>query len=178
MKKILIAALFPLAFIAGAFGGEVLRDRRATSSSGEEISDITATKGDEKGVEPDSTSRNSATSQPETVQKSGPVDWFRFPNQFFVPLVRNSATEAVMILDLSLEVSANSLEAITAQELRLRDALLGALMIEANTGAFDGNFTTDASMTRLRNALLKAAHRAGGTEIRKVLIGDIARQDQ
>ncbi|WP_258869774.1 hypothetical protein [Paracoccus thiocyanatus] len=51
-------------------------------------------------------------------------------------------------------------------------------MIEANTGAFDGNFTSDPALQRLRKALLAAGQRAAGPDVRRVLIEDIGRQAQ
>ena len=67
---------------------------------------------------------------------------------------------------------------IEAQEAKLRDALLGDLMIEANTGGFDGNFTAETSLNRLRNSLQAAGQRAAGTDVQRVLIEDIGRQEQ
>lgn len=66
---------------------------------------------------------------------------------------------------------------IEAQEARLRDALLGALLIEANTGGFDGNFTRKPGLRRLRESLLAAGRRAGGTDVQRILIEDIGRQE-
>lgn len=83
-----------------------------------------------------------------------------------------------MVLTLSIEMPAESRPAIEAQEARLRDALLGALMIEANTGGFDGNFTSETSLRRLRESLLAAGRRAGGADVQRILIEDIGRQEQ
>ena len=49
-------------------------------------------------------------------------------------------------------------------------------MIQANTGGFDGNFTTEPSQRVLREELLKAARAATDLQIDAVLIEDIARQ--
>ena len=43
---------------------------------------------------------------------------------------------------------------------------------------FDGNFTAEPNLERLRKALLAAAQKAAGPEVKRVLIEDIARQDQ
>ena len=67
---------------------------------------------------------------------------------------------------------------IEAQEHNLRDALLNALLIEANTGGFDGNFTADPAQQRLRTALLTAAQAAAGSDVQRILIEDIGRQEQ
>ncbi|MFD1882569.1 hypothetical protein [Paracoccus pacificus] len=102
--------------------------------------------------------------------------WFRFPTQFFVPVVRDGTLGFVMVMTLTLEIPKTAQERVNAQEFRLRDALLRSLLIEANTGAFEGNFTTDAQMNRLRGNLLKSARKTAGDDIRNILIEDIARQ--
>lgn len=108
----------------------------------------------------------------------GGHSWLEFPQQFFVPIVRGGELRAVMILSLSLEMPAAAEEAVFRQEHRLRDALLRRLLIHANTGGFDGNFTAEAHLALLREALLAEARQVAGPEIGAVLIGDIARQEQ
>lgn len=179
MRTMVIAFFAALAFLGGAVGGEMLR------------------KGDDKGSpevaatqEPEDTAHDDAGGHAASAPAAGrheaktpaaggaDADWFRFPNQFFVPIMRGGSTTAVMVLSLTLEMTAGAAPRISEQEHRLRDALLNALMIEANTGGFDGNFTAEASLSRVRASLLRAARKAGGEEIAGVLIEDIARQDQ
>ncbi|MFD2439295.1 hypothetical protein ACFSS8_02730 [Paracoccus kondratievae] len=83
-----------------------------------------------------------------------------------------------MILSLGIETPASAQAEIEAQELRLRDSLLNALMIEANTGAFDGNFTSEVTLQKLRTSLLAAAQKTAGPNVRRILIEDIGRQEQ
>ena len=61
-------------------------------------------------------------------------------------------------------------------EHRLRDALLRELLIHANTGGFDGNFTSEARLAPLREKLHKAAQASTDLTVKAVLIEDIARQ--
>lgn len=100
------------------------------------------------------------------------------PEQFFVPIVRNGSLRAVMVLSLGLEVVEARLEPLHAREFQLRDAMLRALMVHANTGGFDGNFTAEPRLRLLGDILLEAARKVGGEDVRAVLIGDIARQDE
>lgn len=109
----------------------------------------------------------------------GPVPaegWFTFPSQFFVPLMRNGDMGAVMILTLTIETPGAELAAMEQQEHRLRDALLRELLIHANTGGFDGNFTSEARLAPLRQRLQKAAQTSTDLTVKAVLIEDIARQ--
>ena len=102
--------------------------------------------------------------------------WFTFPSQFFVPLMRNGDMGAVMILTLTIETPGADLKAMEQQEHRLRDALLRELLIHANTGGFDGNFTSEARLAPLRERLQKAAQASTDLTVKAVLIEDIARQ--
>ena len=83
-----------------------------------------------------------------------------------------------MVLSLTVEMPASARSRIEAQEHRLRDALLNALLIEANTGGFDGNFTADPAQQRLRASLLAAGQAAAGNDVQRILIEDIGRQEQ
>ncbi|MDB6176659.1 hypothetical protein PAF17_03975 [Paracoccus sp. Z330] len=124
-----------------------------------------------------STKTDSADTQKgHTEHKDTPPGWFTFPSQFFVPMMRQGDMGAMMILTLSIETDEDQLEDMKAQEHRLRDALLRQLLIHANTGGFDGNFTTEASLGTLRKALLGAARQATSLPVNAVLIADIARQ--
>ena len=188
MKKILMMVLPLLAFVGGAVGGDLLHGGDAAKHEGpeaetaaaqpDEAAQATAGHGAEAAAGHGDKSAAATDGDKSAAAEDATVEWFRFPSQFFVPIMRNGATEAVMILALTLEMPAEAKPAVEAQEHRLRDALLNALMIQANTGGFDGNFTSAASLDRLRHALLEAAHKAAGPQIAQVLIEDIARQDQ
>lgn len=107
---------------------------------------------------------------------TGDTTWFQFPQQFFVPVMRNGRLESTMVLSLSLEIPAAAAETAYAHEIKLRDAMLRQLLIHANTGGFDGNFTAEPQLRTLRADLVKTAQ-ATVPEVGAVLIGDIARQD-
>lgn len=106
----------------------------------------------------------------------GEAAWFTFPSQFFVPLVRQGDLQDMMILTLTLQTDGASLGALGKKEHALRDALLRQLMIHANTGGFDGNFTADRNLAVLRRDLLTAAQAVTDLPLGAVLIEDIARQ--
>lgn len=150
IKKIALLIVPLLAMLGGAFAGDMLRPR----------------------PEPDPMAEPVAKA-PAPVTEPG---WFTFPTQFFIPLVRQGDMSAIMILTLVIETDATQVTALEQQEHRLRDALLRQLMIHANTGGFDGNYTLDRNLEALREGLLKAAQSATQTPIRAVLIQDLARQ--
>ncbi|KGJ06621.1 hypothetical protein IT41_00085 [Paracoccus halophilus] len=179
MKKALMLFLPLLGFVGGAIGGDLLQTNR---TDGKTLAAGPQDAAPERGTDQADEDVVSADGRPAEAENSPPdstdLDWFRFPNQFFVPIIRNGSPTAVMILTLSIEIPVAARPEIEAQEYRLRDALLGALMVAANTGAFDGNFTSEASQRNLRASLLAAGQKASGPDVLRVLIEDIGRQEQ
>lgn len=157
IKKLLAQAIPLIALIGGVAAGDMLKPQPTTEPAAEEVPH-----GDDDGHGAE--------------EEKGKAAWFTFPNQFFVPMMRNGDMGAVMILTLSLETEEAHLEAMKQQEHRLRDALLRQLMVRANSGGFDGNFTSEASLGTLRKDLLGAVDDVSDLPITAVLIEDIARQ--
>ncbi len=184
MKKILMMLVPLLAFVAGAVGGDMLHAGKPATEAA--THDGEAAEPPEAGHESAELPREEAETSAgdghggtvEGAEGDAASDWFKFPTQFFVPILRNGTPTAIMVLSLTVEMPAKARPEIEAQEHRLRDALLNALMIEANTGGFDGNFTADPAQQRLRASLLAAAQKAAGGNIQRILIEDIGRQEQ
>ena len=189
MKKILAFLIPVLALVGGVAAGEMLRPgAKATDPAAAEA----PADEDHGSAEPEDhasadqgapDASDHAASAPAADQGGGhggeavPTEgWFTFPTQFFVPLMRNGDMGAVMILILTIETPGSDLQAMEQQEHRLRDALLRELLIHANTGGFDGNFTSEARLAPLRERLQKAAQASTDLTVKAVLIGDIARQ--
>lgn len=105
-------------------------------------------------------------------------DYVRFNNQFVIPLLTEGQVDALVMMSLSLEVPAGQQEHVQAQEPKLRDAFLQVLFDHANVGGFDGLYTAQSAMRRLRGALLAAAQEELGPLVADVLITDLVRQDQ
>ncbi|MFC3570653.1 hypothetical protein [Paracoccus simplex] len=194
MKKILILLMPLLSFVGGAIGGDMLHAAKSASGTAATPSDADADAahaeaeaeaeaeagaghGAEGGTEGAGHGAAADGHAASTESEAG-QDWFKFPNQFFVPILRNGNPTAIMVLSLTIEMPAAARPEIEAQEHRLRDALLNALMVQANTGGFDGNFTAEPALERLREALLAAARKAAGPSVQRILIEDIGRQEQ
>jgi len=115
---------------------------------------------------------------PETPEGETPLhDYVKLNNQFVVPVVQDGQVASMVILALSLEVSAGSTEQVYAMEPKLRDVFLQVLFDHANAGGFSGDFTVSKNMVVLRDALREVAIRTLGGNVTDVLIIDIARQD-
>jgi len=105
------------------------------------------------------------------------AEFVRLNNQFVVPVLRDGAVTALVILSLTIEAKPGSREEVFAQEPKLRDALLSTLFDHANAGGFSGVFTETQTLGSLRRSLGETA-RAVLPEIAKgVLIMDLVRQD-
>lgn len=206
LKKLLPLMLSVIAFLGGAAGGEMLK-RGAPAEAATEAQDETAAAQGDTAVPGDGTHGASAATAPQAhpapgdegasashgVAPDAPAGhgagghggkaeatgtaWFTFPQQFFVPILHDGRLDSTMILTLSAEMPAAARETVHAHEIKLRDALLRQLLIHANTGGFDGNFTAEAQLRKLRETL-SATAQAIVPDISGILIGDIARQER
>ncbi|MFD1160369.1 flagellar basal body-associated FliL family protein [Roseovarius aestuarii] len=104
-------------------------------------------------------------------------EYVKLNNQFLVPVVADQLVEALVVMSLSIEVSAGQSEIIYLREPKLRDAFLQVLFDHANIGGFRGEFTNAKNLDVLRNALTEVAQQIVGDTVSGILITDIARQD-
>lgn len=105
------------------------------------------------------------------------IEYFALQRQMIVPIVDHDRVVSLMVLSLSLEVSAGNTTVVYDREPKLRDAFLQVLFRHANTGGFDGAFTTGEKMSDLRSALDGAAHEVLGDIVHQVLVTEILRQE-
>lgn len=170
IRRALPFVLALIAMAAGAFGGDMLRDRMSPA----EANAADAEGGDGAALPEAAVAEDEGAGSGKSGVK---LASFAFPQQFFVPIVRGGDVQAMMILSLSIETPEDQQEAVFKKENQLRDALLRQLLIQANTGGFDGNFTAEARTAMLRGELLASARKVAGNAVIQVLIGDITRQD-
>ncbi len=107
----------------------------------------------------------------------GTTEFVKLNNQFVVPVVADSRVASLVVLSISLEVTADSAAGVFEEEPKLRDSFLRTLFDHANIGGFDGNFTETPRMDALRRVLFESARNTLGARVKNVLITDIARQD-
>lgn len=106
------------------------------------------------------------------------MDYVKLNNQFVVPIVKDAAVVALVVLALSIEVPEGTRDLIFQHEPKLRDSFLQVLFDHANIGGFDGKFTAAKNLSALRMALREIGQRDLGVDVVKdVLILEIARQD-
>ena len=178
VKKLIPVLAILIAAIGGLFGGDMLRpnegaaEHPAPGAEAEAHAEEGATE-----VEAEAAHGAEADSKPKGEHGEATTAYFRFPSQFFVPVMHGDRLDGMMVLTLTVEMAADQQEAVFKQEFRLRDAFLRTLLIHANTGGFDGNYTIEPRMRRLRESLMKTAAEVTGGIVSDVLIEDIARQD-
>lgn len=113
----------------------------------------------------------------EEVSPENMPEYVRLNNQFVVPVVKEGRVTAMVIMALSLEVTAGTTPEVYAREPKLRDEFLQILFEHANAGGFDGSFTDGDNLVLLRRSFLEVAKKIFGDKVTDVLINDIARQD-
>jgi len=104
-------------------------------------------------------------------------EYVKMHNQFVIPVVEDGKMAALVVMSISLEVTAGGKEATFQREPKLRDAFNQILFDHANAGGFDGAFTSSNNMTVLRDALYEIAVKVAGPVVKDVLIAEIVRQD-
>lgn len=97
--------------------------------------------------------------------------------QFVVPVLEDGRVNSMVVMSLTLDVTAEAEELAQTRRPRLRDSFLRVMLDHANTGGFDGTFTSNGAMDRLRGALKDVGRRELGPGLREVLILDFNRQD-
>lgn len=99
-----------------------------------------------------------------------------FGQQFVVPLIANGEVAAMVVMKLTLEVDPGVDSRVLEREPRIRDRFLRVLLDHAAAGGFDGVFTSNGQVDRLKTALIETANREVGAGLRDVLILDLNKQ--
>ena len=103
-------------------------------------------------------------------------EYVKMSKQFVVPVIKRDRVSALVVVSISIETPEGTSPLILEREPKLRDGFLQVLFAHANSGGFDGAFTTGQSMRDLRGSLKEAARRITGVDVRSVLIEEIVKQ--
>ena len=97
---------------------------------------------------------------------------------FVVPIFAGEKVTAMVVVSLSVETDTEGAHGVEAVKPRLRDGFLKVMFRHANSGGFDGSFTSGRKMDDLKSALLRTAHEViPEATVEEVLITEIARQE-
>lgn len=164
MGKIIILLLSVLGLGSGVAGGLFMRpESNLGSAAGADTAD---------GREQFTTN-----SEAEGALDPDQFDFVRINNQFIIPIVDEARVSSLVVLSLTLQVTAGQTDAIYSIEPKLRDELLQVMFDHANAGGFDGPFTEATRMQILRNALIEVSRKVAGENVIDVLITNVVRQD-
>lgn len=101
---------------------------------------------------------------------------YELEGQFLVPLVEAGRVTSIVVIELALEIDDTANLAVAEKEPLLRDRMLQILFDHANTGGFEGMFTSNNNMALLRKALQDVATQVMGEGVVfEVLITNILR---
>ena len=116
--------------------------------------------------------------EPEEKKSAEELAYVDMDKPFVVPIFAGEKVTAMVVVSLSVETDTEGAHAVEAVEPRLRDGFLKVMFRHANSGGFDGSFTTGRKMQDLKSALLATAREVmADTPVEEVLITEIARQD-
>ena len=112
----------------------------------------------------------------EYVDPEAVFEYVKMPKQFVVPIIKRERVTALVVVSVSIETPEGTSPLVLEKQPKLRDGFLQVLFAHANSGGFDGAFTTGQSMRDLRGSLREAARRIVGEDIHSVLIEEIVKQ--
>lgn len=186
MKKILFPILMILFVIGGAVAADFLKNSGGDSAAedshapkkknakdddqGKAKKDKKKKKSKEKGKDKDGKGKTSS--------RSGDVSYLKFKRQFVVPVMTQGKIDALVIMNLNLELSSEAPDNAYSLEPKLRDAITRELLALSNEGVFGANLTSAESYENVRRTLLSASKAVLPDGIQDLLILDIARQEQ
>ena len=105
-------------------------------------------------------------------------NYLRFKRQFVVPVVGEQGVEALVILNIALELDDGMSEELFQHEPKFRDAFIRELLALSDSGLFEEKLTSTQSYETLRETLLAATKSVRQDGVKDVLILDLARQDR
>ncbi|MEM7522255.1 MAG: flagellar basal body-associated FliL family protein [Pseudomonadota bacterium] len=184
MKFILPVIFALLGATGGLFGGHMLKPPPEEDPSMTDGSDQASSEAmpDAEMAEDDPTKGQTELAGYEkpqpVVSKPENTKFVKLEKQFVVPVIEGRRVASLMVLSLAVEVNEDAEEAVFSHEPKLRDELLRALFVHAQSGGFSGQFTKPHLMDDLKASLGVAARQVLGDVSYEVLLTNIVRQDQ
>lgn len=109
-------------------------------------------------------------------EKAGEAVYFKFSRQFVAPIVTGGEPKAMMILDVMIELAPGADDAIYADEPKLRDAVLKALLAQSANGDLPRMLADPELLETTRGAVLANVREIIGEDARSVLLMDVGYQ--
>lgn len=186
MKKILFPILMIVFVVGGVVAGDFVKNMGRDSSASD--AHKPKSKLDSHGKPEKKTDGHGKASKPKKKSKdgghgedaspSGEVSYLKFKRQFVVPVMSNGKIDALVIMNLNLELDSNAPDNTYLLEPKLRDAIMRELLALSNDGVFGKDLTSVETYENIRRTLLSASKGIIPDGIRDILILDMARQEQ
>lgn len=182
------ALLFPVVLAAFAAGGVIAADKVRGDGSPASASTSHSDEGDDKKADSHGKSEKadshgksekkaSGHGEPSEEGNGGGTDFIKFKRQFVVPVLKDNAVDALILINLALEVPSNQRDEMFRLEPRFRDGFIRELLQLSDDGYFDQELTSSDTYEILRETLSRAANDISESGVNKVLILDLSRQD-
>lgn len=181
--KLGFPALIGAAALLGAAGGAGLKlghVGRGAALEAESAHSATANGASSPATKADKIVDDKAGEKKKNDGKRGTADaapsFFKFSRQFVAPVIRDSGPQALMILDVMIELSPEDDEGLYANEPKLRDAVLRALLAQSGKGELQAMLTDPALLESTRAAVLQNVREVIGDRAQAILLLDVAYQ--
>lgn len=172
MGKIFPVLLMIVGLVGGGSAGYFMQPEPAEMVACEEINGKTQEEDQCVEISSDTESVKSG----ENIETSN-LGYVKLTKQFVVPVLKENRVTALVVMSLSIEITDSMSEMVYEKEPKLRDSFLKVMLAHANSGGFEGQFTTGEPMKDLRGSLREAAREILGYDVTDVLVTDILRQD-
>ncbi len=184
MKKLLPLVMLILGLGAGVGAGMVLKPKPPEKTAacaapeaghGAEAAPVAGT---EPGAAAAPCPEDPFTPEVDQAAEDKAATYVALDKPFVVPVFSGDKTVAMVVVSLSVATKSDGAQVLEAIQPRLRDSFLKVMFRHANSGGFDGSFTSGQKMDDLKAALLASAQDVmGKSAVSEVLITEIARQD-
>lgn len=104
------------------------------------------------------------------------ADFFKFSRQFVAPIVRGGRPEAMIVLDVVIELAPGAGDGLYGIEPRLRDAVMKALIAQSGRGELQELLDDPSRLEATRAAVFAGVQDVIGDKARAVLLLDVAYQ--
>lgn len=174
------AIIFPVVLGLSAAGGVVGADfaKTALSPGGDTQTAKAGGEYEKSGKASDGKSADKKGGAGDKAAYDGDIEFIKFKRQFVVPVLSNDEVDALILLNIGLEVPASQRDEMFRFEPRFRDAFIRELLQLSDLGYFDAELTSPDTYEVLRETMLRAAHDISKEGVKDVLILDLSRQDR
>lgn len=113
----------------------------------------------------------------DKAKEGKPTEFSELNRQFVISLLKDERVSALVVASLVVEMLEGQGTEVFTHEPKLRDAFLQVMFVHAQSGGFDGAFTSGPAMLDLKMRLKEVAKPILGDGLVDVLITEIVRQD-